>query len=124
MARLGGFSALLADLFGDIERRDHARERARARSADARETMERARDTRTFAKAISSISAPLGNMAKETNAMAQRLMTDHLARARERLAEINAQATAAAAAGKLSAEEGAKLDFAIANMARRIDHGY
>ena len=120
MARLGGFTALLADIIATADRVDRARANARARSADARETMERARDTRTFAKAISSISAPLGNMAKETNAMAQRLMTDHRARARERLAEISAQATAAAAAGKLSGEEGARLDIEIARMAQRI----
>ena len=120
MARLGGFTALLADIIATADRVDRARANARARGADAREIMERARDTRTFAKAISSISAPLGNMAKETNAMAQRLMTDHRARARERLAEISAQATAAAAAGKLSGEEGARLDIAIADMARRI----
>jgi hypothetical protein len=120
MARLGGFTALLADIFATADRVDRARANARAQASDARETMERARDTRTFSKAISSLSAPLGNMAKALAASAQRAHIDHLARARERLAEINAQATAAAAAGKLSGEEGARLDIEIARMAQRI----
>ena len=120
MARLGGFTALLADIIATADRVDRERANARARGADAREIMERARDTRTFAKAISSISAPLSDMAKSTAAVAQRVMAGHRAHARERLAEISAQATAAAAAGKLSGEEGARLDIAIADMARRI----
>jgi hypothetical protein len=90
MARFGGFTALLADIIATADRVDRARANARARGADARETMERARDTRTFAKAISSICAPLGDMAKAASATAQRVMADHRAHARERLAEINA----------------------------------
>jgi len=124
MARLGGFTALLADIIATADRVDRARANARARGADARETLERARDTRTFAKAISSICAPLGDMAKATNEAVIRANDERRARARSRLASLNAEATALAASGQISGEEGAKLDFAIANMARRIDNGY
>ena len=120
MPRLGGFTALLADIFATADRVDRERANARARASDARATLVRARDTRTFAKALSSVTTSLDSMVKATTLAAQQARVDHLARARERLAEISAQATAAAAAGKLSGEEGARLDIAIADMARRI----
>ena len=120
MPRLGGFTALLADIFATADRVDRERANARAQASDARAILMRARDTRTFAKAISSICAPLGDMAKATNAAVVRANDERRARARSRLASLNAEATALAASGQISGEEGAKLDFAIANMARRI----
>ena len=120
MPRMGGFTALLADIIATADRVDRARADARARGADARELMERARDTRTFAKAISSICAPLGDMAKATSAAVVRANDERRARARERLADAVAQANELARSGQLTGEQGAHLDIAIANLARRI----
>ena len=117
---MAGFTSLLAELLGEVDHRDRARDRARAQARDAREMMDRVKDTRTFAKTLSSICAPLGDMAKATNAAVVRANDERRARARSRLASLNAEATALAASGQISGEEGAKLDFAIAAMARRI----
>jgi hypothetical protein len=119
MPRLSGFIALLADFLATADRVERARANARARGADAVASLHRARDTRSFTKALSSVATSLGDMAKATSAAVVRANDDRRARARERLAKINAQATALAASGQISGEEGAKLDFAIANLALR-----
>jgi hypothetical protein len=120
MPRLGGFTALLADIFATADRVDRERSNARAQASDARATLMRAKDNRYFAKSMSSLSTRLGDMAKSATAAAQRAHADHRARARERLAEINAQATTLAATGQLTGEQGALLDGAIARAAEGL----
>jgi hypothetical protein len=56
MPQLGGFIALLADILATADRVDRARANARTRRADAVATLHRARDTRSFTKALSSVT--------------------------------------------------------------------
>jgi hypothetical protein len=67
MLRLGGFIALPADILATADRVDRARANARARGADAVATLHRARDTRSFTKALSSVTTSLGDTAKATS---------------------------------------------------------
>jgi len=102
---------------------DLARERdRRAYDRDVAMTVDRIRfGGRPFHKAMSSLTGQLMVMAKAMTVDLAQARTTQRQDAIERLTDFNARATAAAASGQLSGEEGAKLDALIHEAALRIE---
>jgi hypothetical protein len=107
------FSRLIDDL---------ARERdQRGRMRDVAILTERNRiDGRSHRKAMRALTGELEVMAKSMHAAVVRSRVEQKQSALDRLAAISAEGNELAAAGKLSAYEGARLDGAIAAAADRI----
>ncbi len=107
------FSRLLDDLARERDRRAYDR--------DVAMTVDRIRfGGRPFHNAMSSLTGQLRSMAKAMTVDLAQARTTQRQDAIDRLADINARATALAASGQLSGHEGALLDGAIARAADRI----
>ena len=108
------FRRLLDELSAERNRRAYDR--------DVAMTVDRIRfGGRPFHKAMSTLTAMASDMAKAMRSDMVRARADQRRDAIVQLADFNTRATAAAASGQLSGEEGAKLDALIHKAALRIE---
>jgi hypothetical protein len=116
---LSGFTALLRDLNDAWDAQAVAQSRARERAVEVRNLWRDCRDN-SFSKAIESMMGGMSDMSRDLAAKARELQLRRKAEGRRRLAELNAEANAAIAAGLITGEQGARLDAALARAAEGL----
>jgi hypothetical protein len=118
---LSGFTALLRDLADAENAQTRERERAREANVATKAFVHDIRyGNRFMIKALGAMAEDMADMSRRAAATAREMQLRRKAEGRQRLAALIAEADAAIAAGLISGEQGARLDFAIARAAEGL----